>query len=238
MSEIRVVVVDDHDLFRTGLSSLLTAERDIEVVAQAPGGRAGVRLAHEMRPDVVVIHLRMPDLPGPEATREILSVRPSTRVVLTLTVPSGDEDVEEAVRAGACGFLARDTPIEEVATAVRAAAQGVTWLSPGAGEVVLGRPGRTARKRKSSDKLEADLSPRELDVLPLIARGLDNEAIAAELHISPRTARHQVTSILRKLGLPWGGHGGEPGGSSGVREPRRPLPQTGGGSARVQPSTQ
>jgi DNA-binding NarL/FixJ family response regulator len=236
LSEIRVLVVDDHDLFRTGLSSLLTAERDIEVVAQASGGRAGVRLAHELRPDVVLINLRMPDLPGAEATREILSVRPSTRVVLT--VPSGDEDVEEAVRAGACGFLARDTPIEAVGTAVRAAAQGVTWLSPGAAEVVLGRLQRTARKRKSSEKLEADLSPRELDVLRLIARGLDNEAIAAELHVSPRTARHHVTSILRKLGLPGGGHGGEPGGSSGVREPRRPLPQTGGGGARVQPSTQ
>ena len=129
MSEIRVLVVDGHDLFRTGLSSLLAAERDIEVAAQASGGHAGVRLAHELRPDVVLMDLQMPDLPGPEATREILSDRPSTRVVV-LTVLSGDEDVEEAVLAAACGFLAKDTPIEEVVTAVRAAAQGVAWLSP------------------------------------------------------------------------------------------------------------
>ena len=237
MSEIRVLVVDDHDLFRIGLSSLLAAERGIEVAAQASGGRAGVRLAHELRPDVVLMGLQMPDLSGPEATREILSDRPSTRVVL-LTVPSGDEDVEEAVLAGACGFLAKDTPIEEVASAVRAAAQGVAWLSPPAAEVVPGRMRRTSRQRKSSDKLEADLSPRELEVLRLLARGLENDAIAAELDISPRTARNHVASILRRLGVHRRGPGGEPGGSSGVREPRRPLPQTGGGSAHVQPPTQ
>ena len=237
MSEIRVLVVDDHDLFRIGLSSLLAAEPGIEVAGQASGGRAGVRLAHELRPDVVLMDLQMPDLPGPEATREILSDRPSTRVVL-LTVPSGDEDVEEAVLAGACGFLAKDTPIEEVVTAVRAAAQGVAWLSPPAAEVVPGRMRRTSRQRKSSDKLETDLSSRQLQVLRLLARGLDNEAIAAKLDISPRTASNHVASILRKLGLHRRGPGGESGGSSGVREPRRPLPQTGGGSAQVQPPTQ
>lgn len=237
MSEIRVLVVDDHDLFRIGLSSLLAAERDIEVAAQASGGRAGVRLAHELRPDVVLMGMQMPDLPGPEATREILSDRPATRVVL-LTVPSGDEDIEEAVLAGACGFLAKDTPIEEVASAVRAAAQGVAWLSPRAADVVLGRMRRTSRQRKSSDKLEADLSPRQLEVLRHLARGLDNEAIAAKLDVSPGTARNYVATILRKLGLRWRGPGGESGGPSGVREPRRPLPQTGGGCAQVQPPTQ
>jgi len=237
MSEIRVLVVDDHDLFRTGLSSLLAAERDIEVVAQTSGGRAGVRLAHELQPDVVLVSLRMPDLPSPEATRQILSDRPSTRVVV-LTVPSGDEHVEEALLAGACGFLAKDTTIAEVATAVRAAAQGVASPSPRAAEVVLGRMRRTSRRRKSSDTLEPDLSSHERQVLRLMARGLDNEAIAAELHISLRTAGRHVASILRKLGPRWRGLEDGPGGSTGVREPRRPLPQTGGGSAQVQPPTQ
>ncbi len=235
MSEIRVLVVDDHDLFRIGLSSLLAAEPGIEVAAQASGGRAGVRLAHELRPDVVLMGLQMPDLPGPEATREILSDRPSTRVVL-LTVPSGDDDVEEAVLAGACGFLAMDTPIDEVVTAVRAVAQGMAWRSPR--EVVPGRIRRTARQRKSSDKLETMLSARQLQVLRLLARGLDNEAIAAKLDISPRTVLNHIASILRKLGLHRRGPGGESGGPSGVREPRRPLPQTGGGSVQVQPPTQ
>jgi DNA-binding NarL/FixJ family response regulator len=237
MSNIRVLVVDDHDLFRTGLSSLLAAEPDIEVVAQASGGHAGVRLAHELRPDVVLMDLRLPDLPAPAATREILSAGPSTRVVV-LTVPPGDEDVEEAVRAGACGFLAKETPIEAVVTAVRAAAQGVALFSPRAAEVVLGQLPRTSRPRKSSDKLEGDLSPPELDVLRLLERGLDVEQIAAELNIRPRTAKNHLASILHKLNRGWRGPGPGPEGSSGVREPRRPLPQTGGGSAQVQPPTQ
>jgi len=235
MSDIRVLVVDDHDLFRTGLSSLLAAEPDIEVVAQASGGHAGVRLAHELRPDVVLIDLRLPDLPAPAATREILSARPSTRVVV-LTVPSGYEDVEEVVRAGACGFLDKETPIEGVVAAVRAAVQGVASFSARDAEVVLGQLRRTSRQRKSSDELEGDLSPRELDVLRLVARGLDVQQIAAELEISPRTAKNHVTSILQKIIRRWRGPGPGPEGSSGVREPRRPSPQTGGGSAQVQPT--
>ena len=236
MSVIRVLVVDDHDLFRTGLSSLLAAERDIEVVAQASGGRAGARLAHDLRPDVVLMGLRMPDLPAPEATREILSDRPSIRVVVLTAPPSGDEDVEEAVRAGACGCLAKETPIEEVVAAVRAAVQGMALLSPCAGEAVLGRLRRASLQQKASDKLETDLSPRELDVLRLLARGLDNEQIATELNVNPRTAKDHVASIIRKINRRWPRPG--PEGSSGVREPRGPLPQTGGGSAQIQPPTQ
>ncbi|HKO29469.1 MAG TPA: response regulator transcription factor, partial [Solirubrobacteraceae bacterium] len=133
---IRVLVVDDHDLFRTGLASLLAMQPDIEVVAQASGGRMGVRLADELRPDVVLMDLRMPDLEGPTATREILDRNPDARV-LVLTVASDDCDVEAALEAGACGFMAKDTPVDRVAIAVRAAAQGVAWLSPRAAQLVL-----------------------------------------------------------------------------------------------------
>jgi DNA-binding NarL/FixJ family response regulator len=198
---IRVLVVDDHDLFRAGLSSLLAMQPDIEVVAQASGGRMGVRLAEELRPDVVLMDLRMPDLEGYEATREILD-RDSSARVLVLTVASDDSDVEAALEAGACGFMAKDTPVDGVAVAVRAAAQGVAWLSPRAAEVVLGRVRQRAIEPDSDDGLEAQLSSRELDVLRLIARGMENAEIAETLGISPRTAKNHVSNILAKLGLP------------------------------------
>jgi DNA-binding NarL/FixJ family response regulator len=197
---IRVLVVDDHDLFRAGLASLLTSQHDIEVVGQASGGRAGVRLAWELQPDVVLMDLRMPDLEGPEATREILERRPSTRVV-ALTVVSEDADVAEAMEAGACGFLAKDTPIDGVAVAVRAAAEGAAWLSPRAAEVVLGRLRERAVDHGSDLAGAEQLSARELEVLRLIARGMENADIADTLGISPRTAKNHVSSILAKLGL-------------------------------------
>jgi DNA-binding NarL/FixJ family response regulator len=198
---IRVVVVDDHDLFRAGLSSLLGAQSDIEVVAQASGGRMGIRLADELRPDVVLMDLRMPDVEGTEATRGILERNPATRV-LVLTVSTDDGDVEAALNAGACGFIAKDTPVAAVAIAVRAAAQGVAWLSPRAAEVVLGRVRQRAGEREPVGGAEEQLSARELDVLRLVAQGMENADIAEALAISPRTAKNHVSNILAKLGMP------------------------------------
>jgi DNA-binding NarL/FixJ family response regulator len=198
---IRVVVVDDHDLFRAGLSSLLGAQSDIEVVAQASGGRMAVRLADELRPDVVLMDLRMPDVDGTDATRGILERNPATRV-LVLTVSTDDGDVEAALNAGACGFIAKDTPVAAVAVAVRAAAQGVAWLSPRAAEVVLGRIRQRAPEREPDGGVEEQLSARELDVLRLVARGMENADIAEALAISPRTAKNHVSNILAKLGMP------------------------------------
>lgn len=198
---IRLVVVDDHDLFRTGLASLLSLQPDIEVIAQASGGRRGVQLTDELRPDVVLMDLHMPDLAGPAATRLILERQPSTRVI-ALTVMSEDADVAAAVEAGACGFLAKDTAIEDIVAAVRAAGQGASWLSPRAAEVVLGRLRRAEAEPEPDLGSAGQLSARELDVLRLIARGLENAEIADDLGISPRTVKNHVSNILTKLGLP------------------------------------
>jgi DNA-binding NarL/FixJ family response regulator len=198
---IRVLVVDDHDLFRAGMASLLGARQDIDVVAQASGGRMGVRLAAELRPDVILMDVQMPDLDGPAATRLILGRQPSVRVV-ALTVVSNEVDVAEILAAGACGFLAKDTPIDDVALAIRAAARGAGWLSPRASEVVLGRVRRDAVADEPERSRIDDLSARELDVLRLITRGLENAEIAEALGISPRTAKNHVSRVLAKLGQP------------------------------------
>jgi two-component system, NarL family, response regulator LiaR len=198
---IRVLVVDDHDLFRTGLSSLLSSQPDMEVVAQASGGRMALRLANELRPDVVLMDLRMPDLDGPAATRAILQENPAIRVVV-LTAMAEDAAVAVAIHAGACGFLAKDTPIDDVVAAVRAAASGAAWLAPRAAEVVLGRIREGEVAQGTEPTLLETLSPRELSVLRLLARGMDNNGIADSLNMSPRTVKNHVSSILAKLGVP------------------------------------
>lgn len=198
---MRVLVVDDHDLFRAGLSSLLSAEAGIEVVAQASGGRMAVRLAAELMPEVILMDVRMPDISGPEATRQILAQQPDIRV-LALTVSTNDRDVADVLEAGAVGFLAKDTPIDSLVTAIRAAASGAAWLSPRAAEVVLGQIRTTAPRDEPDGTGLSQLSERELEVLRLIANGLENAEIAAALDISPRTAKNHVSNILAKLGLP------------------------------------
>ena len=198
---VRLLVVDDHDLFRAGLASLLSAEDGIEVVGQASGGKMGVRLATELRPDVVLMDVRMPDIGGPDATRLILERAPDVKV-LALTVSSDDADVSAALQAGAVGFLAKDTPIDSLVVAVNAAASGAAWLSPRAAEVVLGRIRTVAPAPPPDAKPLEQLSDREIDVLRLIANGLENAEIAEALNISPRTAKNHVSNILAKLGLP------------------------------------
>jgi DNA-binding NarL/FixJ family response regulator len=145
--------------------------------------------------------LRMPNIDGAEATRRIIEGDATVRV-LVLTASSDDQDVTEALDAGACGVVAKDTPVESVGSAVRAAAAGVAWLSPRAADAVLGRLRRGTHEPDPELGFPDQLSARELDVLRLIARGLENAEIAQTLHISPRTVKNHVSSILGKLGVP------------------------------------
>jgi DNA-binding NarL/FixJ family response regulator len=252
MSEIRVVVVDDHELFRVGLASLLAEADDIDVVGQASSGPLAVRSAGEVHPDVVLLALSVPDGGTSAATRQIVAQHPGVRVIVLagreaeggigVIVPAGREvesGIGAALSAGACGYLSKDMPLEEIVAAMRAAASGHAWLSPGAARAVLRQRRPTEPQQKSSDEFESDFSPRELDVLRLLAGGLTTAAIAAELDISPVNVRRLISSIADKTDPPsgWPWHRGSPGpeGLGGVREPRRPRPETGGGSARLQP---
>lgn len=198
---IGVLLVDDHDLFRTGLASLLGSEPDIEVLGQASRGRLALQLTKQLQPDVVLMDLDMPELDAAEATRLMLEHHPEARV-LALTVLPDESAMLEAVEAGVRGFVAKDTPVEMVAAAVRAAAQGGAWLSPRAAEVILGRIRLVGSGSSTDAHLLEQLSPREQDVLRLIARGLNNSEISDALQISTRTAKNHVSNILAKLRTP------------------------------------
>jgi DNA-binding NarL/FixJ family response regulator len=182
------------------MASMLSAHDDIEVVAQASGGRMGVRLASELRPDVVLMDVRMPDLDGASATKEIMSEDSSARIV-ALTVVADEADIAAAVDAGACGYMLKDSPIDDVIEGIRAAAEGTAWLSPRAAQTLVDLMRREHTEAIQIQSSDVALSPRETEVLRLVARGLDNSAIAAELSISPRTAKNHVSSILGKLGV-------------------------------------
>jgi DNA-binding NarL/FixJ family response regulator len=197
---IRVMVVDDHDLFRAGLSSVIASRPGFEVVAQASGGRMAVRLARELRPHVILMDLQMPDLGGEDATRMIMTNDPDARIVV-LTVSDDENAVAGVIRAGACGYLIKDAPIDEIVDAARAVAGGIAWLSPQAAGALLDRV-RREHERPQFDASALDaLTGRELEVLRLLAQGEENGAIASELGISPRTVKNHVSSILAKLGV-------------------------------------
>lgn len=199
-SRISVLLVDDHDLFRTGLAAMLQQEPDIEVVGQSSRAQSGIRLTLELRPRVVLMDLRMPDIDGMAATREIASGSPETRVLILAAV-SEIGDVEAAILAGACGFLLKDASVTDVAAAVRSASAGESWLAPRAASAVLDSLRRDHVKPSTAPAPEELLSAREIEVLALVARGLDNSEIAGELCISPSTAKNHLSHVHAKLGI-------------------------------------
>jgi DNA-binding NarL/FixJ family response regulator len=193
----RVLLVDDHDLFRTGLRNLLE-EQGVEIVGEAGDGANAVRLVRELTPDVVVMDLNMPGVSGVEATRQVTTAAPLTRV-LVLTISDQDADVMDAILAGACGYLMKDASIDELMAGIRAASIGESVISSHIAGKVLQRVRATSSQPEIAEAIRTELSDREIQVLKLIANGKDNSVIAGELHISPKTVKNHISNILMKL---------------------------------------
>jgi DNA-binding NarL/FixJ family response regulator len=194
---LRVLIVDDHDLFRTGLRNLLE-EQGVVVIGEAGGGAEAVRIVRELQPDVVVMDLNMPGMGGVDATRHITTHAPLTRVVM-LTISDQDNDVMDAILAGACGYLLKDSSIQDLMAGIEAASHGESLISPTIAAKVLQRVRATSTQPEIANTIRAELSDREIEVLKLIANGKDNAVIAAELHISPKTVKNHISNILMKL---------------------------------------
>jgi DNA-binding NarL/FixJ family response regulator len=194
---VRVLLVDDHDLFRTGLRNLLE-EQGVDIVGEAGDGAQAVRLVRELAPDVVVMDLNMPGVSGVEATRQVTTAAPLTRVVV-LTISDQDADVLDAILAGACGYLMKDASIDELMAGIRAASIGESLISSHIAGKVLQRVRATSSQPEIAEAIMTELSDREIQVLKLIANGKDNSMIAGELHISPKTVKNHISNILMKL---------------------------------------
>ncbi|MHB1372884.1 MAG: response regulator [Thauera sp.] len=217
MSEdrIRVLLVDDHTLFRSGIRSLLQSYACFEVVGEAGDGREGIRLAGQLKPHVVLLDNNMPGLSGREAARLMLEVAPATRVLM-LTVSEDSEDLIESLRAGACGYLLKNIQAETLVSAIKTAAQGESVVSPQMmGKLLNGvrnaaggaSAGVASAARPPVSALPADaaelerLSPREREILQFIARGQSNKEIARALELAESTVKIHVQNMLRKLNL-------------------------------------
>jgi len=192
---VKVIVVDDHDLFRGGLVGLLE-QRGVKVVGEARLAAEALALVNELSPDVVLMDLNMPGMSGVEATQRLTASAPNVHV-LVLTVIADDQHVMDAVLAGACGYLLKDAPIDQIVEAVHAAARGESFISPRIASHLMRRlrePGQIQPALAG-----ADLTPRELEVVQLLARGMDNPEIAQALHLSQHTVKNHVSNILVKL---------------------------------------
>jgi len=194
---IRVLICDDQEVVREGLQVMLRGASEIKVVGTAADGAAAVARLDATRPDVVLMDLRMPGVNGIQATREIRQRRPGARV-LVLTTYDADEWVFDAIRSGAAGYVLKDTPAEDLIAAIRAVAAGKTPVDPKVAGRLFAQIARTAPVDAAP---LAELSPRERDVLALLARGLSNADIAATVHLSEGTVRNYVSTILSKLGV-------------------------------------
>jgi DNA-binding NarL/FixJ family response regulator len=200
MSAIKVLVADDQRVVRDGLVVLIGLCDGIEVVGSAPDGAAAVELVHELLPDVVLMDLRMPELDGVEATRQITSTG-TTRVVV-LTTYTDDESILPALRAGAVGYLTKDASAEEIEEAIRAVHRGQTWLDPIAQARVVSSLGAAPLEETPAPREVSDnLTPREVEVLTLIGEGLSNQEIGTQLFLSQATVKTHINRIFAKTGV-------------------------------------
>jgi DNA-binding NarL/FixJ family response regulator/class 3 adenylate cyclase len=200
--EISVVVADDHQLVRSGFRVILDAEPDIKVVGEAPDGQSALDIVFRTRPDVVLMDIRMPELDGLKAAKRILSDPELDTAVLMLTTFDRDEYIYRALRIGASGFLLKDAPADRLLDAVRVAAAGEALLAPSVTRRLIEQFARSGSPEPGTVPAKlAELTPRELEVLQLVARGLSNGEIAAELVLGENTVKTHVAHLLSKLGL-------------------------------------
>ena len=198
---IRVVVADDHALFRRGLHIVLTDAEDIDVVGEASDGDEAIELCTQLAPDVVLMDVRMPGTGGIDAAKAIREAVPGTKIVM-LTISDEEEDLYEAIKAGASGYLLKEIPIDEVAQAIRSVHVGQSHISPSMATKLLSEFAAMARKEKERPQMPAPrLTDREMEVLTHVAQGMNNREIAKELFISENTVKNHVRNILEKLHL-------------------------------------
>ena len=200
---IRVLLVDDQSLIRTGFRMILDAEEDIEVVGESADGTQAIASVNRFNPDVVLMDIRMPEMDGIEATRRIVSASSEDRPVrvLMLTTFDLDEYVYDALRAGASGFLLKDVPADQLVNGIRLVAAGDSLLAPSVTRRLIEEFSRTVAADATPPPSFDDLTARELEVLKLIARGMSNAEIAEELIVSATTVKTHVTRVLLKLGV-------------------------------------
>jgi DNA-binding NarL/FixJ family response regulator len=202
MSILRILIADDQALVRAGFKMILDAEDDLDVVGEAADGAEAVELARRLKPDVVLMDIRMPELDGIEATRRVVALDGERPVrVLMLTTFDLNEYVYEALRAGASGFLLKDVPPEQLAAGIRIIAQGEALLAPSITKRLIQEFAAAAPVATTPPKGLDELTARELEVFQLVARGLSNAEIAAELIVSETTVKTHVARVLMKLGL-------------------------------------
>ncbi|WP_017590271.1 response regulator [Nocardiopsis ganjiahuensis] len=197
---IRVLVVDDHALFRRGLVSVLNDETDIDVVDEAGDGDEAVELATRLRPDVVLMDVMMPNSTGIEACARIRAAVPEVKFVM-LTMSEDEDDLFEALKAGATGYLLKEIAVTDIARAVRAIAEGQSFINPAMAVKLIGEFAELAKQEKTPKAAPAipELTPRETEVLKLLARSLNNREIGERLFITENTVKNHVRNILEKL---------------------------------------
>jgi DNA-binding NarL/FixJ family response regulator len=198
---IRVLIADDQALFRRGLYVVLGTEDGIEVVAEAENGEEAIEKARELAPDVVLMDVRMPRVNGIDAARQIRGDVPTTKILM-LTVSDEEDDLYEAIKAGANGYLLKEISVEEVAEAIRAVTQGQSLISPSMASKLLNEFNALVKRAEEKQQFPAPaLTAREVEVLRLVAKGMSNREIAEELYISENTVKNHVRNILEKLHL-------------------------------------
>jgi len=195
---MKIIICDDQAVVRDGLEMLLTLEKDIQVLGTAQDGDEAVELVSKNQPDLILMDLKMPGMNGIEATRQIRAKFPEVKV-LVLTTYDDDEWVFDAIRAGASGYLLKDTPREEVVKAIRGTVEGKSFVDPAVAGKLMGQVARG--QSQPSSLLTDKLTEREADVVRLLAKGLSNAEIAGQLHLSEGTVRNHVSAILDKLGV-------------------------------------